>query len=146
MELENLSFFLSFFFFLLRWKNLKGGLTPEHFSAPYQPPVADFGCQEPYFFFFFFLIQICINFYWSIFTLQCCVSFCCKQNESSTCIHKYPFFGFPSHIGHQRALSSVPCAIEQTLTVCVCAQLLPSQARVMVMVVMIMMCDDYYRP
>lgn len=50
MELENLSFFLSFYF--LRWKNLKGGLTPEHFSASYQLPVSDFGCQEPFFFFF----------------------------------------------------------------------------------------------
>ena len=124
----------------------QGRPDPRTFQCPLSATCSRFWLPGALLFFFFFLIQICINFYWSIFTLQCCVSFCCKQNESSTCIHKYPFFGFPSHIGHQRALSSVPCAIEQTLTVCVCAQLLPSQARVMVMVFMIMMCDDYYRP
>ena len=63
-------------------------------------------------------------------------------------LHVYyiPPFLFPSHIGHQRALSRVPCAIQEILIVCVCAHLLLSQAGVMVVVVMIMMYDDYYRP
>ena len=26
-----------------------------------------------------------------------------------------PFFGFPSHLGHHRALSRVPCALQQVL-------------------------------
>ena len=31
-------------------------------------------------------------------------------------IHKYPlFFGFPSHLGHHRTLSRVPCAIQKVL-------------------------------
>ena len=31
-------------------------------------------------------------------------------------VYIYPlFFGFPSHLGHHRALSGVPCAIQQVL-------------------------------
>ena len=40
---------------------------------------------------------------------QWCVSFCCTAKLiSSTYI---PFCGFPSHLGHQRALSRVPCSL-----------------------------------
>ena len=31
-----------------------------------------------------------------------------------TCIY-VPFFGFPSHLGHHRALSRVPCAVQSVL-------------------------------
>ena len=51
-----------------------------------------------------------INFYWSIIAIQCCVS-AVQQSESAVRIHISPFFGFPSHLGHHRALSRVPCAI-----------------------------------
>ena len=33
------------------------------------------------------------------------------QSESATHIHVFLFFGFPSRLGHHRALSRVPCAI-----------------------------------
>ena len=52
-----------------------------------------------------------INFYWSIAALQCCVSFYCKVNQWY--IYTCPLsFGFPSHLGHQRALNRVPWAIQ----------------------------------
>ena len=38
------------------------------------------------------------------------------RSESAICIHISPFFfGFPSHLGHHRALSRVLCAIQQVL-------------------------------
>ena len=52
-------------------------------------------------------------FYWSIVALECCVSFLLysKVNQSYVCI--YPlFFEFPSHLGHHRALSRIPCAMQ----------------------------------
>ena len=53
-----------------------------------------------------------INFYWSIFALQCCVSFAIPQSASATYISMYPlFFGFLSHLVHHRALGRVPWAI-----------------------------------
>ena len=30
-------------------------------------------------------------------------------------IHIYSLFGFPSHLGHRRALSRAPCAVQQVL-------------------------------
>ena len=35
-----------------------------------------------------------------------------QQSESAICIHTSPFFRSPSHVGHHRALSRVPCAIQ----------------------------------
>ena len=50
--------------------------------------------------------------YWSIVALQCCASFFCTRKLIIHMYIKYPlFFGFPSHLGHHRALSRVPCAI-----------------------------------
>ena len=53
-----------------------------------------------------------ITFYWSIVTLQYCVSFCVRQSESD--IHFVSiyilFFVFPFHLGHHRVLSRVACA------------------------------------
>ena len=58
-------------------------------------------------FFFFFFLNI-IKFYWSIATLQCWVN--------HPCIYIYPLsFGFPSHLGHHKALSIVPLAIQEAL-------------------------------
>ena len=54
-----------------------------------------------------------INFYRGIVALQCCVSFLLYSKVNQLYIYIYPlFFGFPSHLGHHRALSRVPCAIQ----------------------------------
>ena len=54
-----------------------------------------------------------VNF-WNIIDLQCCVSFCYKANRAN---YVYAvLFGFPSLLGHQRALGRVMCAIESVLT------------------------------
>ena len=56
---------------------------------------------------FFLLEQSC-------FTLLCQFLLYGKLNHPY--INIYPlFFGFPSHLGHDRALSRVPCAIQQVL-------------------------------
>ena len=38
-----------------------------------------------------------------------------EQSESALHIHTSPLLGFPSHLGHHRALSRVPCAIQYVL-------------------------------
>ena len=59
------------------------------------------------------LILLLIKFYFSIVTLQCCVSFYCTAKWKS---HTYKYmnislpFGFASHWGHHNALSRIPCA------------------------------------
>ena len=59
--------------------------------------------------------ELTLFFNWSIAALQCFVSFCCTAKWISyICI--YPIFGgFPSYLGHQRALSRFPCAVQQVL-------------------------------
>ena len=37
------------------------------------------------------------------------------QSESAICTHISPLFEFPSHLGHHRALSRAPCAVQQVL-------------------------------
>ena len=39
------------------------------------------------------------------------------QCESTICIHTPLWFSFPSHLGHHRALSRVPCAVQQVLMI-----------------------------
>ena len=58
-----------------------------------------------------FFVSFKIDFYSNIVVLQCCVSVV-QQSESA--MHPF-FFGFPSHIGHHRALSRVPCALQKVL-------------------------------
>ena len=54
-----------------------------------------------------------INFCWHIVDLLCCVSFLLYSKVNQSFIYIYPFFlRFPSHLGHYRALSRVPCAIQ----------------------------------
>ena len=38
-----------------------------------------------------------------------------QQSESAMCIHISPLPGFPSHLGHRRALSRDPSAIQSVL-------------------------------
>ena len=43
--------------------------------------------------------------------LLCSVVLACSKVARYTCVSIYPlFFGFPSQLGHHRALSTVPCA------------------------------------
>ena len=55
---------------------------------------------------------------YSCFTMLCSTLYS-KVNQPYTYVDPL-FFGFPSHLGHQRALSRVTCAIQWVLTVCVC--------------------------
>ena len=51
---------------------------------------------------------------YSCFTMLCQFLLYSKVNQLY--VYVYPlFFGFPSHLGHHRALSRVPCAIQQVL-------------------------------
>ena len=52
------------------------------------------------------------NFYWT--ALQCRVSFYCPSKWTYT--YTSPFFGFPSHLGHNIAVSRIPCAIQQVFS------------------------------
>ena len=62
-------------------------------------------------YFMYIYIYTYIIFYWSVVDLQCHASFCYTIKRIS-----YPLFlRFFSHIGHYRALSRVPCVIQQVL-------------------------------
>ena len=50
------------------------------------------------------------NFYWNIVALQCYISFCCIAVWISYTYVPF-FYGFPSHLGHHRAVSRVPCTM-----------------------------------
>ena len=67
-----------------------------------------------YSFFNFYLFFIfLVNFYWRIVALQCCVGFLLYSKVNQSYVYIYPlFFWFPSHLGHHRALSRIPCAIQ----------------------------------
>ena len=62
-------------------------------------------------FFCVVLILFLINSYWSIIASQCCVSFSCAANWISYPCTYSP--SFPSHWGHPRAMSGVPCAVQE---------------------------------
>ena len=53
----------------------------------------------------------------STVALQCCISFWCTAQWISSFAYRYiiSFFGFPSHLGHHRALSRVPCALQSLI-------------------------------
>ena len=64
---------------------------------------------------FYFILKIFIG----CFTMLCYFLLYCKGNQLYIYIYLLSC-GYPSHLGHQRALSRVPCAIQWVLTVCVC--------------------------
>ena len=69
-----------------------------------------------------------INFYWSILALQCCVSFYCTAKWISYTLTYIPsLFRFPSHLGHHRALSRVPCALQLSI-LCITVYVYQSQS------------------
>ena len=60
----------------------------------------------------FFLKKFLLEY--SCFTTLCQYLLYSKVNQLYVYIHPL-FFGFPSHLGHHRALSRVPCATQQVL-------------------------------
>ena len=60
-----------------------------------------------YYYYFFF--------YWSTVVLQCCQFLLCSKVNQPHIYMYLPFFGFPSHLGHQRAPRRVPCAVLSVL-------------------------------
>ena len=65
-------------------------------------------------FFFFSVIFKKFLLEYSCFTISCQFLLCSEVNELY--VYIYPLlFGFPSHLGHHRALSRVPCALQQVL-------------------------------
>ena len=87
---------------------LASGGSPYSLVCSWIAPISTSVFSSPSFFFFFL-----INFYWCLMFSRCCVSFCCKAKCISytyTCIPS--FFGFPSHLGHHRALNRVASAIQ----------------------------------
>ena len=53
---------------------------------------------------------------YSCFTMLC--QFLLYNKVNQLYVYIYPlFFGFPSHLGHHRALSRVPCAIQFSLVI-----------------------------
>lgn len=60
------------------------------------------------------------NFCWSAVALQCRqLLLYGKVNQLHVCIYVYPLFlGFPSDLGHYRALSRGPCAVQSVLVSC----------------------------
>ena len=55
------------------------------------------------------------NFSWTIVALYCC-QFLLFSKVNQLYVYLCPLsFGFPSHLGHHRALSGVPCAVHEVL-------------------------------
>ena len=65
------------------------------------------------------LIQTLIPFFFFLLECRCFTTLCqclLYSRVNQLYIYVYPlFFRFPSHLGHHRALSIVPCAIQQVL-------------------------------
>ena len=82
--------------------------------APYPPPLKVYLCSFYstyvkkdilFYFLFIFLLE------YSCFTLLCQLLLYSKVYQPY--VYIYPLFsGFPSHLGHHRALSRVPCALQ----------------------------------
>ena len=74
-------------------------------------------CLDYQKFFFFFLIFAGVQLLYNV-VLEHCTEHCCtmysKVNQLSIYIHA-PFFGFPSRVGHHKALSRVACALSLVL-------------------------------
>ena len=61
---------------------------------------------------------VLFHFYWSIVALQCCFSFYCTEKWISYTYTYIPsFFGYPSHLGHHRALVEFPVLYNRFLLV-----------------------------
>ena len=65
--------------------------------------------SHPHPFFFFFLISIGVELLYNVLVSAV------QQSESAMRIHTSPAFGFSSPFRSHRALSRVPCAIQQVL-------------------------------
>ena len=97
------------------WKALVGRercLQPEVKPVPAQLFLTgNLFCAEQFPYGIIFYLKM--NSHWSIVALQYCVSFYCTAKWiSHTYAHILSFFGFPSRLGHHRALSRFPCDIQ----------------------------------
>lgn len=68
--------------------------------------------KEVLFFFLFFFFEIFIGLEW----FHHVVLVSSVQSASALCLHASPLFLFLSHLGHPKALSRVPCAMESVPT------------------------------
>ena len=105
-----------FLFFLLKLHATKSTTAESYVQASdrrmSEPSESSF-FSHCYYFNFFYVLKMLLQY--SCFTMLCYLLLY-KVNPLYVYLYHF-FFGFPSHLGHHRALSRVPCAIQQVLII-----------------------------
>ena len=103
-----------FLFFLLKLHATKSTTIESYVQASdrrMSEPLESSFFGHHYYFHFFYVLKFLLQY--SCFTMLCYLLLY-KGNQLH--VYIYPFFwGFPSHLGHHRTMSRVPCAIQQVL-------------------------------